>query len=196
MPDASKEEDFEAHRHGDIADDAFNAIEHKGTVQVHRADPGSIYVTLHEGKDNPTYTLKHVFGTGWRGMPKKKKAPKLDGINPAVISSSFKAAIEKHASIPSAGNAAFHSVMGLGKTQPWWINGVFGAGLGGLYHGARQSLYNTPEENAEENSDPRTLLRRMGIPAAGLAAAGALQRNAFPNYYSALTEGKKLDPFN
>lgn len=57
----------------------------KGLAQVHRADPGHIYFTLQEGKDNPTYTFRHVTADKWKGIPKaKKKKNVVDGVIPAV----------------------------------------------------------------------------------------------------------------
>jgi hypothetical protein len=196
-PEPSTELDFELHRHGDATDEVFESATTKGTAQVHRADPGSIYLTLHEGKENPTYTLKHVFGTQWRGIPKKKKAVKLADINPSVVAEGFVSALTKKAiDLPGILNRVFHAGMRPGTSQSVLMNGLLGAGAGGLYHGLRQSIYNTPEENAEENDDPRTLLRRVLLPGVGLAGLGALQQNMFPNYYKALEKGQKLDPFN
>jgi hypothetical protein len=44
----------------------------KGTAQIHRADPGSIYVTLQDGRNNPTFTLQHQTGSTWKISPKKR----------------------------------------------------------------------------------------------------------------------------
>ena len=53
--------------------DIFHNAQSKGKAQVHRSDPGSIYFTMQEGKNNPTYTLKHVGDNKWKAIPKKKK---------------------------------------------------------------------------------------------------------------------------
>lgn len=46
----------------------------KHRAQVHRSDPGSIYFTLQEGRQNPTYTLKHMGDNKWKAIPKAHKA--------------------------------------------------------------------------------------------------------------------------
>ena len=48
----------------------------KGKAQVHRSDPGSIYFTLQEGKENPTFTFRHSSGSKWVAIPKPRKAKK------------------------------------------------------------------------------------------------------------------------
>lgn len=206
VPENTAEEDFEAHRHGDIDIDAFEKLPAKGTAQVHRADPGSIYFTLHEGKANPTYTFKHMYSTSWRGMPKKKKN-KLDksAFEKGMQETFEKTAIfdylmdklnqaAKH--IPSVGNKAFNAFFSLGANSPA-KNALMGAGLGGAYHLGRRALYNTPEENEEENADPRTALRRVVLPALAFTGLGYLQPDLMgPNYYNSLAAGKQPKLFN
>ena len=53
--------------------DIFTNAHSKGKAQVHRSDPGSIYFTLQEGRNNPTYTLKHEGDNRWKAIPKAKK---------------------------------------------------------------------------------------------------------------------------
>lgn len=45
----------------------------KKRTQVHRSDPGSIYFTVQEGHQNPTYTLKHIGDNKWKAIPKPRK---------------------------------------------------------------------------------------------------------------------------
>jgi hypothetical protein len=52
--------------------DYENDAKEKGTAQIHRADPGSIYVTLQDGRNNPTFTLQHQTGSTWKISPKKR----------------------------------------------------------------------------------------------------------------------------
>lgn len=55
----------------------------KGLAQVHRADPGHIYFTIQEGKNNPTFTFRHVGENKWKGIPKvKKKKNVTEGVIP------------------------------------------------------------------------------------------------------------------
>jgi hypothetical protein len=51
----------------------FSNAKIKGRAQVHRSDPGSIYFTLQEGRNNPTYTLKHQGDSKWKAIPKPRK---------------------------------------------------------------------------------------------------------------------------
>jgi hypothetical protein len=43
-----------------------------GTAQVHRASPDSIYLTLADGRVNPTFTLEHHSNRNWKYLPSKK----------------------------------------------------------------------------------------------------------------------------
>lgn len=54
--------------------DMYTNAKSKGKAQVHRSDPGSIYFTLQEGRDNPTYTLRHEGDAKWKAIPKARKA--------------------------------------------------------------------------------------------------------------------------
>jgi hypothetical protein len=53
--------------------DIFTNAQNKGKAQVHRSDPGSIYFTLQEGRNNPTYTLRHEGDNKWKAIPKPRK---------------------------------------------------------------------------------------------------------------------------
>lgn len=53
--------------------DIFTNATAKGKAQVHRSDPGSVYFTLQEGRNNPTYTLRHVGDNKWKAIPKPHK---------------------------------------------------------------------------------------------------------------------------
>jgi hypothetical protein len=43
-----------------------------GTAQIHRASPDNIYLTLADGRANPTFTLEHSSGKNWKYLPSKK----------------------------------------------------------------------------------------------------------------------------
>lgn len=91
----SRDEEFEAHREPDHEHTKFEeGATEKGLAQVHRSDPGSIYFTLQEGKDNPTYTFKHLGESTWRGVPKKRKAKEvvLPGVDASAVAEGVKAA--------------------------------------------------------------------------------------------------------
>jgi hypothetical protein len=74
-PDELYPKDEEAHSFpiARLPHDNYDQIEGTERVaQVHRAHPGEIYVTLHEGTRNPTYTLKHQKDNDWKAILKKK----------------------------------------------------------------------------------------------------------------------------
>ncbi len=48
-----------------------------GTAQVHRASPDSIYLTLADGRKNPTFRLEHEEGKNWKYIPSKKMIARL-----------------------------------------------------------------------------------------------------------------------
>jgi hypothetical protein len=187
LPEGDQEHDFpvrkivqEAHKFGDNADK-------RGSAQIHRADPGSIYFTLQDGHNNPTYTFKHITGEQWRAIPKAKKH-----IEPQVID---KEAFLKSAGeggfmdrlvggIAEGGRGAIRSVMATGH-DPLMSAGVGLLG-GAAYDLGKRHLYNTPEENAEETTIDR--LKRYLIPSAGLGLMGAMAKGTFPKYYSEFPE--------
>ena len=70
-------------------------------------------------------------------------------------------------------------------------------GLAGLaYHLGKRKLYNTDEENQEEDTQGvMPLLKRVGIPALGGAAVGALERGFTPSYYEDIANGNNGNQF-
>jgi hypothetical protein len=72
-----KDEDTELEKDTDVPlPDMFTNATSKGRAQVHRSDPGSIYFTLQEGTQNPTYTLRHQTESKWKAIPKKRTVKK------------------------------------------------------------------------------------------------------------------------
>ena len=210
----SHEEDFAAERKDDVDPSVFTegATEH-GLAQIHRADPGSIYFTLQEGRSNPTFTLKHTRESTWRGTPKKRKAKEtiMPNVDHTALVEGVKAAFApdktadfspfEWAAGPGAhalqravfapgefvhrlGNRGQHNFLGaLGAA------GV-GAGVGAAYHFGKRNLYNTPEENADEDMrGGHPLLRRMAIPALGAGVIGGAQASVFDNPYKLVESG-------
>lgn len=49
-----------------------------GTAQIHRSSPDSIYLTLADGRDNPTFRLEHDSGKNWKYIPSKKMIKRLE----------------------------------------------------------------------------------------------------------------------
>lgn len=194
----SQEHDFPLHRHDDGSHAEFESgATATGFAQVHRSDPGSIYVTLHDGKTNPTYTLRHTGERDWRATPKfrKKKELVLENLAPETITESVKAGIFKRADALSwlAGTAlpTAEDIARAPGIKPLLSAGIGGAaGLG--YHVAKRKLYNTDEENADEDSEGYLpLLKRIGIPAAGLGLTGLLESTITPPYYAGGAASRK-----
>lgn len=52
----------------------------KGTAQIHRSSPDNIYMTLADGRENPTFMLQHEEGKNWRYSPSKKFVAKLKAL--------------------------------------------------------------------------------------------------------------------
>jgi len=68
MPESFPSERLQDSNHSEFLGEA----DEKGVAQIHRADPGSIYLTLQDGKSNPTFTLQHQHGSTWKGIPKQR----------------------------------------------------------------------------------------------------------------------------
>ena len=49
-----------------------------GTAQIHRSSPDSLYLTLANGRDNPTFRLEHDEGKSWKYIPSKKMIKRLE----------------------------------------------------------------------------------------------------------------------
>mgnify|MGYP000202133133 FL=1 len=160
-------------------------METSGTAQVHRANPGHIYVTLHDGKTNPTFNIKHVNEMTWRASPKLKKKAEEEPINSFRQGMKDKLAFLDSVmkGIHHTGNFLTDSVASIGK-NPLASAGV-GLGLGAAYDLGRRAFYNTEEENTQETGQQR--LTRYLAPSLGLGLSGMAMNNLMPNRY-------KFDP--
>jgi hypothetical protein len=198
VPEQIGEEEFLANRGGDIPITDFAGEGFKtGPAQIHRADPGSMYVTIQEGYRNPTYTLRHVGGSKWKVIPKKKAASKARAMDrmQTVIPDQAQQAVKLGMVMEFIKQAGFmdgvNKVLGKGLegtvnhgTTGFMLPGrnpLLAAGVGaagGLgYHLAKKHLYNTDEENAQETSSD--MWRRILIPSLGLGALGTAQKSLF-----------------
>lgn len=102
-----------------LNDDSYHSIDApERTAQVHRSHPGQLYVTLHEGKRNPTYTFKHEDEDKWKVILKKHLNKQLH----ALLGENL-----KEANLYNTGIGAFNSFTNL----PPWVPA--GATLGGSY---------------------------------------------------------------
>lgn len=177
LPEGEKEETFPAKK---IEQSNFQFKDKGKAAQVHRADPGQIYVTLHDGKDNKTYTIKHEYEDNWKVIPKQKKidkaafdlgvADKLAEGHP-ILDKIFKG-------INTAGKFGVNSIMQLGDNPV--ASAALGLGLGAAYDLGKRTFYNSDEENEEET--PAQRIARYVVPAAGLGLMGKAVR-MFPNYH-------------
>lgn len=181
LPEGDQQHDFPIRKVVQEPHEFGHNASSKGTVQVHRADPGSIYFTLQDGRQNPTYTFKHISEEKWRAIPKVKSS------NPVVI--------DKEAFLKSAEESGIMDkiVGGLTGTFKGGVRAVMetgvdplasaGVGLlgGAAYDMGKRHLYNSPEENAEETKMDR--LKRYLIPSIGLGLTGGLLKGTFSKYY-------------
>lgn len=195
-PDEKFNEDFPMTKHEDISYFDFGKeLETTGTAQVHRSTPNQIYVTLHDGKANPTLMIRHVEEGTWRASPKLKKKKQAE-INLEVFE---KGLTDKVAVLDSllkglhhGGNYAMDGIRALGNS-PLASAGI-GLGLGAAYDIGRRTLYNTDEENAQETTGQR--LARYAIPTLGLGIAGAGLRGLAPNTYKFAPVYDSTNPLN
>jgi len=73
LPDPAIAEMLEVAKLEDIALHEFEKNKLSGgTAQIHRASPDSVYMTLADGRTNPTFTLEHSSGKNWKYLPSKK----------------------------------------------------------------------------------------------------------------------------
>lgn len=198
-------------RHTDINKDEFLNGGVKGKAQVHRSDPGSIYFTLQEGYQNPTYTLRHTSKDQWRVSPKKVKKKDQPSTSIPIPDNSpaklgFELGFLKSSGIDQFLGQGLENGLNLGQHTAMLpgehplLYGAAAAGLGGLYHGVKRNLYNTKEENEEEDqNNPHALLKRTLIPGLGVAGLGLAEKNLFtaptpqdkPLYYDLVSMGQK-----
>lgn len=187
LPEGEKEHDFPVTKLDNVCLHEFgkDAVS-KGTAQIHRADPGSIYFTIQDGHSNPTYTFKHVNGEQWRAMPKVRSTP-ASAIDKEHFIKGAAEALTKHANaldavlkgVDGAARVGARGVMALGH------NPLASAGLGlaggAAYDLGKRTLYNSDSENEEETVGDR--LRRYILPTAGLGLTGTALNGTFSNYY-------------
>jgi hypothetical protein len=163
-----------------------------GLAQVHRSDPGAIYLTMHDGSENPTFTVRHSGGAKWHLVPKKRSA------RPVVEKIHYKAAdfdelkkgffdkmaeqapwYDPVAGVGRAFDATGNTLKHLGDSPV--LSGLSGAVLGLAYDQARRHLYNTGQENEQETLGQRAA--RMLIPAVAMGGTGGVLHQGFPDAY-------------
>lgn len=182
----SQEEDFPLERVPDVSHHEFESgATSKGLAQVHRADPGSIYFTMQEGSHNPTYTFRHEGGKTWKAIPKKKAKKQtqvVSNVNPTSVMLGMEDTLKKKASVGEfLGDSLHNGLNGLDRllllpAHNPGLAALAGGTAGAGYHFGKKYLYNTPEENEDEQGIGK-LLARTAIPAGLLGGYGMLRRN-------------------
>ena len=182
------EHDFPALKTEDVSYFDFGkGLDAKGVAQVHKSDPGHIYVTLHDGKTNPTYSLKHLSEHNWRATPKVKKQKKSEDLSIDLDIEAFsKGLTDKLAVMDTLFKGLHHGanmlvdgVARLGES-PLASAGI-GLGLGAAYDLGKRTFYNSEEENAQETGTERAM--RYAVPSLGLGLAGGAMATLAPNRY-------------
>ena len=189
------DEDFLMTKHEDVSYFDFGKdLPSQGTAQVHRSSPGHIYVTLHDGKTNPTLMIRHVEEGTWRASPKtKKKSAEIDleafqqGLTDkvALLDTILKG-------IHHGSNMLSDGIRSVGN-NPLASAGI-GLGLGAAYDLGRRKFYNTEEENAMETGAQRAA--RYAIPSLGLGTLGAGMRYFAPDTYKFAPVFDSMNPNN
>lgn len=179
-----EQEAFPSIKHTDSNFSEFNKL-NKKSAQVHRSNPSMLYITLHDGTTNPTYTFRHEAENSWRIIPKSKKET-VTKINKQAF---FDGLTDKQAeyylldtllkNIDYGGRKLLNGAM-LPGTNIQNAVGI-GLGAGALYDLAKRNIYNTAEENEAETLPTRAA--RYIIPAAGLGLLGGATKSLFPEYY-------------
>lgn len=164
----------------------------KGTAQIHKADPGMIYFTLQDGRNNPTYTFKHVSDNSWRAIPKKSKTAQEQPI--VIDAEAFMKGIEAKIAedgifhnildgavkgVDHLGRGAINTLMQPGR-NPLQAAGL-GLAAGATYDIGRRALYNTHDENANESFSQRAA--RYLAPTLAMGGLGMATQSVFPEYY-------------
>jgi hypothetical protein len=146
-------------------------------AQVHRSDPSSLYFTMQDGYQNPTYTLKHVEGNRWKAIPKKRKVK---------AAADYLGNVFNFLTAPGRIRVPGTGATGLRARPHNWTDTALatalGAGAGAAYHGAKRKFYNTEEENMIEDEEGyKPILRRMLLPGALLGGVHAIENSLFTN---------------
>lgn len=185
LTDENSDSDFPAIKKDDQIFPSVNKLK-QHTAQVHRSNPAALYVTLHDGSKNPTYTFRHENENSWRVMPKVKKAEISIEVDPSIFMTGLMDKVAEDGvldailkGVDNAGRKTINGIMTPGH-DPYKAMGL-GVLAGGAYDLAKRNLYNTDEENNEETA----LQRVTRILAPGLVAGGtgAVTSSLFPNYY-------------
>ena len=172
-----------------------------GTLQVHRSSPDSIYMTLANGRENPTFVIEHEEGKNWKYLPSKKmikrleslKAPSeevIPGVNPESLLHGGEEAV-KVASLYD-GTGIFGSAQGANEALWKGINGgkgmlqsmgsspgnalltIGGVTLGGLLLNHLRKKF-SPQYNQKMIQNPGANWNNsIGLPLLGGAALAGL----------------------
>jgi hypothetical protein len=169
-----------------------------GTLQVHRSSPDSIYMTLANGRENPTFVMEHEEGKNWKYLPSKKmikrleslKAPKeevIPGVNPESLLEGAEQTM-KTANF-SEGTGLFGSAQGANEALWKAINGgkgllqsmgshplltIGGVTLGGMLLNQLRKKHNPGYARETAQSPGKDWNNGVAIPLLGGAALAGL----------------------
>ncbi len=188
LPEGLKDdEDFPLTKIEDLSYFDFGKdTEHTGTAQVHKSDPGMIYITMHDGAKNPTLTIRHVNENSWRASPKINGNHKKADINISEFEQGMRDKLGEGImdsvirGADTVGNYASDGLRWFGKSPG--LSAGIGLGLGAAYDLGKRNFYNTDQENEEETGTERAM--RYAIPTAGLGLGGLAMNSLTPQYYN------------
>ena len=157
--------------------DLYKNVKAKGKAQVHRSDPGSVYFTLQEGHNNPTYTLKHEGNSSWKAIKRPHKVkdmlkqPLTQNVNLETVKAGMLKELEefnKEGEGPNFFSQASHA---LGRGVESLANLPSQLALAPARIGGPVSYANDPNEEASEGLGSTAI---NGLLAGGVGAGGGL----------------------
>lgn len=158
-----------------------NAVR-EGTAQIHRASPSSIYLTLQDGRTNPTFNIVHREGNIWRVSPKKRKKKNVATPEQKAFEQGLAATIQENAeNIEKVSNFLDSVGQGLKK-----IDRTIGKGVDRLFY---------PDPNVADSQG--MLFRPMSLPGESMLAsiAGGAAIGSIVDFLQRQQDPYKQGPF-
>lgn len=173
----------------------------RGKAQVHRSNPGSLYFTLQEGKQNPTYTFRHSGENKWVAIPKSRKAKKqmaeepfVPNINLDQVKAGMENEVINHAVTETdGGSQSFFKQALVGEALQGLANLPASIALAPARAVGGPLTYLGDQSTGATESFPRGLLN-AGVAGAAGAGLGALYHMGKRNLYNTPEENAAEDP--
>lgn len=140
----------------------------QGTAQIHRANPGMIYMTLQEGTKNPTFSLVHKEKDIWKFIPKSKKASFEEGIKEAGflgdVDVDLRRGLNKFLYRNGDEQSGLEKIIRFPAKSPLHIAGstALGAGAGYGLDKLLDKYYRTEEEKQSRTKTDKALFPLIG----------------------------------